>query len=127
MQLKVDLLETRQKLIESRLPTSQQTDTKIDDNIALIDELLEEVDSGLLDGLTGLVGLIKEHFSLDEIDELAYGLGIEPEDLPGQTRSKRARELVEYARRNGDLPSLVGACMIRRQQIIWPQVGIDFE
>jgi hypothetical protein len=93
----------------------------------LIDELLKEVDSGLLDQLAGLVGLIKEHFSLDEIDELAYGLGIEPEDLPGETRSKRARELVEFARRQGALPELVGACMVRRQQIIWPQVGVDFK
>lgn len=123
----MDLLETRQHLIESRLPTSKATDTKINDNIALIDELLKEVDSGLLDQLAGLVGLIKEHFSLEEIDELAYGIGIEPENLPGQTRSRRARELVEFARRQGTLPQLVGACMIARQQVIWPQVGIDFE
>ena len=107
------------------MPTSQKSNDKIDSNIALIDELLEEVDSGLLDQLAGLVGLIKEHFSIDEIDELAFGLGINPEDLPGETRSKRARELVEFARRAGVLPQLVGACMIARQQIIWPQVGVE--
>lgn len=93
----------------------------------MIDELLKEVDSGLLDQLAGLVGLIKEHFSIEEIDDLAYGIGVEPENLPGQTRSRRARELVEFARRQSALPQLVGACMVARQQIIWPQVGVDFE
>ncbi len=46
-------------------------------------------------------------FNLDELDDLAFQLNIEPEKIGGDTRGKRARALVDYTERHGQLEELV--------------------
>jgi uncharacterized coiled-coil protein SlyX len=53
-----------------------------------------------------LAGQVAEQFSVDEIDNLAFDIGIEPEDIGGATRNERARQLVDMARRHGKLQDL---------------------
>jgi hypothetical protein len=48
-----------------------------------------------------------EKFNRDEIDDLAYRLGIPSDQISGDTRSKRAAELVDYCRRHGMTEALV--------------------
>jgi hypothetical protein len=50
---------------------------------------------------------ISEHFSSSELDELCHHFDIEPDELPGDTRSERAFELVDYLRRRNRLTELV--------------------
>ena len=49
---------------------------------------------------------IIQHFSLGEVRDLCFQLGLDSDDLDGSTRSEKARELVEYLRRRGRLADL---------------------
>lgn len=53
-------------------------------------------------------------YNVEELAALAFELGIDPEDVAGQTKSARARELVEYAARHSRLDALEAA--LRRQR-----------
>lgn len=57
---------------------------------------------------------IAEHYSLKEIDDLAFRLHVEPDELEGETRPDRARNLVGYMKRAGRLDELVGQCRADR-------------
>lgn len=46
-------------------------------------------------------------FNRDEIDDLAFRLGINGEDMSGDTVTKRARALVDYARRHSVTEELI--------------------
>ena len=49
---------------------------------------------------------IIQHFSMGEVRDLCFQLGLDSDDLDGSTRSEKARELVEYLRRRGRLADL---------------------
>lgn len=53
-----------------------------------------------------LTQTIWSRFSLSEIKDLCFRLGISHEDIPGSTRRDKARELVLYCERHGRLPEL---------------------
>ena len=61
-------------------------------------------------GGPSLPALIVAAFSRDEIDGLAFDVGIDPESLGGETKAARARELVTAARQQGRLERLVEVC-----------------
>ncbi len=54
-----------------------------------------------------LTQVIAALFNRDEIDDLASRLGIDTEEIVGETRGKRARALVDYAERHGMTEELV--------------------
>jgi hypothetical protein len=54
-----------------------------------------------------LTKTIRSRFSLSEIDDLCFELGILPEEIPGNTPQGKARELVLYCQRHGRLPELI--------------------
>lgn len=54
-----------------------------------------------------LATILAALFSLDEMDDLAFRLDINHEDVGGDTASKRARSLVMYARRHGLTEELI--------------------
>lgn len=54
--------------------------------------------------------LIETAFNMGEIDDLCFQLAIDHEQLPGTTRSVRARELVLYCERYGRVGELVALC-----------------
>lgn len=53
-----------------------------------------------------LYELISESFSLYELQDLAFQMHIEYDDLPGETKSGKVRSLVEYCRNRGRLDEL---------------------
>ena len=59
-------------------------------------------------------------FSLREIGDLAFELGIDPDEVPGETATDRARALVTYAQDRGRLDELVALCGEKR-----PNGGFD--
>ena len=56
---------------------------------------------------TALYRSIAALFDVDELDDLAFRLGIEPDELDGKRRDTKARSLVQYAKRRDMLPELI--------------------
>ncbi len=74
------------------------------------DWFLEEQDTQPEDTLRRLRQRLVTGFNLPELDDLIFELGIAPDEIAGQTRSAKARELVSYCQRNerlGDLEATV--------------------
>jgi hypothetical protein len=59
-------------------------------------------------GQSTLAKRIADGFSIDEINGLAYDIGITPEEFAGDTAAARARELVELSHRRGITQALIG-------------------
>lgn len=55
-------------------------------------------------------------FDLDEMATLMFDIGIDDEALAGRTRQARARELVDYAERHGQLDILAAAVAAQRPE-----------
>ncbi len=64
-----------------------------------------ELSSIPIDG-RGLVALLNQYFSLSEIDGLCFDLGIDDENLLGQTKDEKARSLVKYLADRGRIDAL---------------------
>mgnify|MGYP002713294280 CR=1 FL=1 len=56
-----------------------------------------------------LLDVLINLFNLYELQDLCFDLDIPYEDLPGTTRSMKARELIQYMDRRGLLPNLVAS------------------
>lgn len=68
-----------------------------------------------------LVKKIKEHFDQNEIGDLAFSVGIQPDAIIGDTRSVSARNLVSMAERQDRLDELIVECRNVRPHVDWPQ------
>lgn len=62
-----------------------------------------------------------DHFNLDELDELCFFLKIDFEEIPGNTKTAKARELVKYCYRKRRIPEIVQRCTDLRPKEIWNQ------
>lgn len=62
---------------------------------------------------------IKSEFSLEEIKNLCDDLGIDFEDLGGEGRESKARELIAYCLRRNQLADMVARCEVLRPQFPW--------
>jgi len=71
--------------------------------------------------LSKLRAKIETYFNLDEIVDLCYVLSIEYENLTGNTRTAKARELTDYCFRHGKLSLLVRTCENLRPHVEWQQ------
>ncbi len=49
---------------------------------------------------------LTQYFSRGEMADLAWDMNIDYEDIPGETKSAKARELIEYTKRRGRLDEL---------------------
>jgi len=67
--------------------------------------------------------LIDAHFSLSEIENLCFEIGVDFEGLSGAGKLNKARELVAYCARQGRLVSLIEACQRARPFVAWAQSG----
>lgn len=63
--------------------------------------------------------LLNEHFSLAELHNLCHDLGIDFENLPGDTKESKARELVDYCDRRHRLNELLKRCQDLRPNVQW--------
>lgn len=61
--------------------------------------------------MNDFVGLIHDHFTLAELEDLAFDLGIVWDNLPRRgTRQEAVRALVAYCHRNQQIPALLAGC-----------------
>lgn len=66
--------------------------------------------------------LIAQHFNRSDLAELCFNLGIDSEDIPGETLLTRSRELVQYCERRSMLQALLAQCKHERPLVVWPSV-----
>ena len=85
----------------------------------VINSLTYSEGGGPPSGLDILKRNIESSFSLDELRDLCLELGVEYENLPGQTRSAKSIELVTYFQRRCQLAELIDFCTQARQHIDW--------
>ena len=71
--------------------------------------------------LTPFKQLLAEHFNLDELQDLAFALGVKWEEIEGGTLSAKSRGMVVALARNGRLSDLVAAGRTRRPRFEWPE------
>ena len=77
--------------------------------------------------LVTLYHRINDHFNEEEINNLAFEIGLEADQLPGDEKSSRARQLVEYAYRNYRLVELTRVARRARPEADWPPVAAVLE
>lgn len=63
---------------------------------------------------------LDDGYNSDELRDLCFELGIDYEDLPGETQSAKARELVLYAKRHNLTAQLVALVMAARPGLLAP-------
>ena len=64
-------------------------------------------------------------FSDEELRTLCFDLGLEYDDLPGETRAGKARELVAHFARREELGGLLEVVAKRRPNMLWLNAARD--
>ena len=70
--------------------------------------------------LTQLREILDQRFDEGELRTLCFDLGVDYDNLPGQSKSDRARELVLHCERRDCVPELVATGRKLRPDISWP-------
>lgn len=70
-----------------------------------------------------LIDRVASHFNIDEINQLAFDLGLEPENLTGERRIDRAHALVATLHREVRVMELVAMLKEVRPNVEWPEFG----
>ncbi len=66
---------------------------------------------------------LNRHFNREEMRSLCFLLNVEYDDLPGEGREDKARELVRYLNRRGHVSDLVQRCSELRPHIVWDKAS----
>lgn len=77
-------------------------------------------DEAVAAAMAHLRQLLSDHFSVPELRALIFDLGIDHEEIAGDTKSEKIISLVSYAKRDNKLASLVRLCQKRRPFANWP-------
>lgn len=70
--------------------------------------------------LTDLRNILIHHFSEEELKTLCSDLGVDYDDLPGQGKEGKARELIGHLERRGCINNLIEIGRRSRTKIDWP-------
>lgn len=62
---------------------------------------------------------LAEYFNKSELKSLCVDLDIEYENLEGETRNDKARELIKYCHRHGKFKDLIANCKRLRPHVNW--------
>jgi hypothetical protein len=69
--------------------------------------------------LVTLSDLINRYFSLADVWDLCFRLGVDHEDLGGDSKREKVRELVKQMERNGRLSDLIALLKQLRPHVVW--------
>lgn len=64
-----------------------------------------------------------EHFDLSELKTLCFDLNIDYEELAGDTKTDKTRELVKFGYKTGRIRDIMKSCQELRPQVVWNQPG----
>lgn len=65
---------------------------------------------------------MRESFSEDELESLAFDLGVKYGNLPGRIHFRKCEELLAYMERHGRIGELVNLCREKRPLLPWPML-----
>ena len=65
---------------------------------------------------------LAEYFDAGELRTLCFDLGVDYDDLPGEGKANKARELIAYLERRDRLSELVHVCERQRPNVTWRDV-----
>ena len=68
-----------------------------------------------------IVELLERHFDVNEIDMLAWDLGLNADNIRGESRDERTRALMSYCERHNLVAALLERCQDLRPEITWPR------
>jgi len=77
--------------------------------------------------LTQLRQLLDRYFILDEFKTLCFDLSVDYDNVPGETKTAKIRELLLVLGRHGRLPHLITILQQERPDVDWPPVPNDFQ
>lgn len=66
-----------------------------------------------------LLGLLTQHFSLDELNTLCFAVGVNYDELSGAGLTGKARELLSYCGRHTCMPALIAGGKTLRPELDW--------
>ncbi len=76
--------------------------------------------------LAELQGKLNQYFSGEEIETLAFVLGVDYDALRGNTKPTKINSLIYAAARNGRLATLLGEVRRQRANVAWPDAPDGF-
>ena len=62
---------------------------------------------------------LTDHFSEDELRTLCFDMGLDYEDLTGEGKTGKARELVALVERQNNMARLIAQCRLLRPNVQW--------
>jgi len=62
---------------------------------------------------------LTDYFSEGELRTLCFYMGVDYDDLPGQGKADKARELISYLERRSSIRELVEICSTQRPDVLW--------
>lgn len=77
--------------------------------------------------LADVQGKLSQYFSGEEIETLAFMLGVDYDTLRGGTKPTKINSLITFIARNGRLEELLREARRQRTNVTWPDVPADFE
>lgn len=101
-----DPVDAVKRALRRRLPTTLQNSVDIDEVQAAAASRLKT--------------LLTHHFGEGDLRELCFDLAIDYEELPGNNKRDKARELIIFCKRRDRLEDLLGHCRQQRPQVVWP-------
>jgi len=72
-------------------------------------------------------GKLTQYFSGEEIETLAFVLGVDYDSLRGGTKPTKVNSLLTFVAQNGRLAELLAEARRQRANVAWPDVPGDFE
>ncbi|WP_420628646.1 hypothetical protein [Candidatus Leptofilum sp.] len=73
-----------------------------------------------------LLYLLDEYFNRSELESLCFNLDVEFENLKGEIRIDKARELILHMYRKGELERLLSALQNERPNVEWPKISMIY-
>ena len=67
--------------------------------------------------------LISEFFTEEDLQQAAFDIGVDWDDVPGTNKSAKIRNLITWLEDRGRLYRLVGYCQRERPKIDWTGFG----
>jgi nucleoside phosphorylase len=110
--------EEQQLNPESTAPASSQVEPVQKGSTTVEQRSQNQVD------VTALRDLLTAQFNIEELQDLCVDLGIDYENLSGQGKGGKARELIAYAQRRNRMDDLIARARALRPQAEWQRVGV---
>lgn len=90
---------------------------------AFYKSVLQSPDAGdVAQNRSHFLELLTQAYTVEEMNDLIFSLGFDPEEVPGTIKREKARELILFCNRRGTTVALLTACRQGRTHLPWPDI-----